>query len=302
MPQMGQTSNLGGTQAVMSGQQTASIVILGDGQTMQNTANSNDSSSVLANKLLETQQTGVQSNMNMSENSGSVPANTRVKFKIDHFKKLALQPLEFDVLDPSGKAYTDKDLQNVNGQLMHFIVVSADLREFQHLHPTFENGKWKVLANLPTVGTYYSYVDITPVKGDHVVLRSSLIVQKETTDKINYPGLTPNLFAITKNYKAQLALSQALVLQQSVLAFDVSLNGKATALSPYLGAVGHVTIFRQGNVDSYTHIHPLSSSNATTGHAEFMTTFVKGGRYTAFAEFQIGKTVYTFPITFDISG
>lgn len=287
--------NLTNGTPVMNGQQTATITILPAGSV------SSPSNGLLSGQSSESQQ-GVQSHMTVTENNGSVPANTRVKFKIDHFKKLALQPLEFDVFDESGKAYTPKDLKVVNDQAMHFIVVSANLREFQHLNPTFQNGKWKVLANLPNPGTYYAYVDIAPVNGNPVVLRSNLVVQKETTDTINYPGLTPDLFAITKGYKAQLALSQALVLQQSVLSYSLSLNGKAVLLQPYLSALGHVVIFRHGNIDSYMHVNPLSSSDAKNGKAEFMTTFVKGGRYTAFAEFKVGTKVYTFPITFDING
>ncbi|MFO0780437.1 MAG: hypothetical protein U0519_00875 [Candidatus Gracilibacteria bacterium] len=283
------------SQSVMNGQQTATITILPPGSV------STPTNDLLSHKLTETQQ-GVQSHMTMAENSGSIPANARVKFKISSFKKLALQPLEFEVFDESGKAYTPKELKVVHDYPLHFVVVSANLREFQHLHPTFEGGKWKVLANLPNPGTYYAYVDIAPVSGEPVVLRSNLIVQKETTDTINYPGLTPDLFALTKGYKAQLALGQAVVLQQSVLGFNLSKDGKAVELQPYLGALGHVIVFRHGNVDSYTHVHPLNSSDAKNGKAEFMTTFVKGGRYTAFAEFKLGSKVYTFPITFDING
>lgn len=287
---------------VMNGQQTATITILPAGSQAGVAGVTASSSQPAGATASSTQQNGVQSHITMSENSGSVPAGSRVKFKIDHFKKLALQPLEFEVFDEQGKAYSSADLRVTKEQRMHFIVVSANLREYMHLHPKYENGKWKVLANLPNPGTYYAYVDITPVKGDPVVLRSNLIVQKETTDTINYPGLTPDLFALTKGYKTQLTISQPIVLQQSVLSFRVTKDGKDSELSPYLGALGHVVVFRQGNIDSFTHVHPLSSSDAKKGLAEFMNTFVKGGRYTAFAEFKIGSTVYTFPITFDING
>lgn len=291
---------------VMNGQQTATITILpSDGVSSPTNGSGTVSSptdAILANKLTETQQNGIKSTMTMAENSGSVPANDRVKFKIDRFKKLALQPLEFEVFDANGKAYAPDDLKVVHESRMHFIVVSANLREFQHLHPKYENGKWKTLANLPNPGTYYAYIDIAPVNAEPVVYRSNLIVQQETTDTINYPGLTPDLFAITRGYKAQLALSHPVVLQQSVLSYDVTLDGTPVQLQPYLGAFGHVVILRHGNVDSFMHVHPLSSGDEKKGEAEFMATFLKGGRYTAFAEFEIGTRVLTFPITFDING
>lgn len=289
-------------EAIMNGQQTATITILPAGSQAGQAANNASSSQLTETSTSPTQQNGVQSHITMAENAGSIPAGSRVKFKIDRFKKLALQPLEFEVFDESGKAYSSADLRVSHEQRMHFIVVSANLREYLHLHPTYEGGKWKVLANLPTPGTYYAYVDITPVKGDPIVLRSNLIVQKETTDPISYPGLTPDLFAITKGYKAQLAITQPIVLQQTVLSFHVTKDGKDAELVPSLGALGHVVVFRHGNIDSFTHVHPLTSSDAKKGLAEFMNTFVKGGRYTAFAEFKVGSTVYTFPITFDING
>lgn len=283
MSKVPQTANgPAGTEAVMNGQQVATLTILPAGGSL-------------------TQQQNIQSHMTLAENSGSVPANSRVKFKIDHFKKLALQPLEFDVFDENGKAYAPADLQGTTEKI-HLVIVSADLREFQHLLPAYQNGKWKILANLPNPGTYYAYVDIEPVKGSPVVLRSNLVVQKETTETLSYPGLTPDLLAIVKGYTVRMSLSQALVLQQTVLSYKVIKDGKPAELKPAFGGLGHLVIFRQGNIDSYTGVPQLSSSDAKKGLAEFMTTFVKGGRYTAFAEFKLGNVLYTFPITFDING
>jgi hypothetical protein len=282
-------------QPAMSGQQVATLTILPSGSNA--TATSSASLTVVP---AQTQQ--IQSNLTIAENMGSVPANGRVQFKIDHFKKLALQPLVFDVFDTNGKAYTPADLQDVNGQKIHFIVVSANLSEYQHLNPAYQNGKWNVLANLPNVGTYYAYTDITPVKGSHVVLRSDLIVQQPTAATVAYPGLTPNLVALNKGYSAQLSLNQPLILQQSTLSFAVTNGGKAAQLGPYLAGFGYLVVFRQGDVDSYTVINPVSPAFALNGQVQFMTSFVKGGRYTAFAEFKLGNAVLTFPVTFDING
>lgn len=238
----------------------------------------------------------------MIASNGSVPAGNRVKFKTDSFKKLALQPLEFQVFDENGKAYAPADLKIVNGQPMHLFVMSATLRDYQHLNPAYSNGKWTALANIPNPGTYYAYVDITPVKGEPVVLRSTLVAQQGTTAQSTYPGLTPNLFAVTKGFKAQLAMTQQVALQQTVLSYVITLSGKPVQLANFMGSLGHVVIVRESSADSFMHVHPLDSSDAKTGKAEFMTTFLKGGRYTAFAEFKIGAKVYAFPITFDIEG
>jgi len=282
----GTVAPLGTQQAVMSGVQTATITI------------------VPANGEVPTQQTTtVKINNSAVGMTASVPANGRVSYKIDHFKKLALQPLEFQVFDQNKKAYTPDDLKIFNDAKMHYIVLSANLKEYQHLYPTFDNGKWKVLANLPNPGTYYAYVAISPVIGDPVVLRTSLIVQNETNGTVTYPGLTPNLIAITGGYIATMTLSQPVVLQQSILSYLLTKDGApVTDLQPLLGSFGSVVIFRQGSVDSFMQIHPLSSTDPKKGLAEFTATFTTGGRYTAIAEFKFGKKTYTFPITFDIKG
>ncbi len=72
---------------------------------------------------------------------GAVPANGRVVFKIDHFQKLALQPLEFQVFDPKNKALTPLDLKIVDQSKMRMIVVGANLRDFSHVNPSFSKGK-----------------------------------------------------------------------------------------------------------------------------------------------------------------
>ena len=240
--------------------------------------------------------------MTAMQKANSVPAGSRVKFKIDNFKKLALQPLEFEVFDEAGKAYAPADLKTVSEHNMHFYFMSSDLHNYQHLHPTFENGKWKILANVPDAGTYYAYISIAPVKGDAVVLRSTLVAQKGTNASSAYPGATPNLFALNNGFKVQLSLSQNVALQQTVLSYNVTQSGKPVALSNYLGEPGHLVIVRESAADSFMHVHPLDSSDAKSGKVEFMTTFVRGGRYTAFVEFKVGTKVYAFPITFDING
>lgn len=240
--------------------------------------------------------------MNMTTvvvSAGSMYNPGRVKFKIDHFKKLAFQSLEFEVFDEKGNPYTPENLKITHERKMHFFLVSADLREFQHLHPVFEEGRWKVVANLPNPGTYYSYVSVTPVDGSEVVLRSNLVVQKETTGAINYPGLTPGLFAINSGYKATLTLTSPSVNQESKLDYIVTKDGKPVKISPYLAAEAHFMLLRHGDVDSFMHVHP-NFANVEQGEAGFLTTFKKPGRYTVFTQFGLGNRVYTFPVTFDI--
>jgi hypothetical protein len=243
----------------------------------------------------------LEEHASIATEAGSIPANGRVKFKIDRFKKLALQPLEFEVFDENKKALTPADLKTVHEQQIHLIITTADLKEYLHLHPTFEKGKWRTLANIPTPGTYYAYTDIAPLKGNPITFRSDLIVRNPTTGEVSYPKVSENLSAKAGPYQVQLSLVRPHLLQQTVLSFELRFeDAPVKNLQPYLGALGHIVIFRHLDPDGFMHVHPLASSNAEKGLVEFVTTFSKEGRYTAFAQFKLGGQVYTFPITFEI--
>lgn len=231
--------------------------------------------------------------------SGSIYDANRLKFHTDHFDKTGSQTLQFEVFDKTGHAYSPDNLLTTHEKKMHFFVVSADLRDFQHVHPDFVNGKWKVPVYLPNPGTYYAYVDITPAKGNPVVLRGNFVVQKETTGTIDYPGLTPDLFAMNHGFKAALRILPSKVLKISELSYMVTKDDKPAAISEYLAAEAHFIILRHGDPDSLMHVHPLSS-DPEAGKASFEIVFRQAGRYTVFAQFGLGQEVYTFPITFDI--
>ena len=232
---------------------------------------------------------------------GAIPAGSRVQFKIDTFKKLAVQPLKFKVLDGSGRELTPDYLQTVREHKMHFVVVSANLREFQHLFPEYVNGQWNVSASLPNPGTYYAYIDISPVKGNPEVLRSELTVREPTKGTVNYPGITPNLLAITNGTSAVLGLRGIGLGAENILGFSLTRDGKNLGgVKPFTGAFGYVAVFRQGDTNVYLPARPLPVSDESKGMFDFAANFAKAGRYTAYGEFKVDGKVLVFPITFDM--
>lgn len=231
----------------------------------------------------------------------SILGEERVKYKIDRFKKLAVQPLEFQVFSEGGKNYTPDDFKTINGYKMHYIVVSYNLTEFQHLYPTFDKGKWKVLAYLPAPGIYYGFVDISPVKEKPVVLRTTLSVQQNLVKNTSFPVTTQDLISKVGEYKAQLTISPSRLFETNILSFVLSKGANIVKnFQPYLGNMGSLVLFRQGDLDSFfMYAQPLSS-DASRGLIEFSAIFILPGRYTAFAEFKIGSSIITFPFSFDI--
>lgn len=287
MPQVGNQI----AEDMQSGVQTATIVV--------KPANASSSEGLVNNVNLEEEHMMMMN----SEGKGAFYAGDRVKYKIDRFQKLALQPLEFEVLGADKQPLTPDNLNVVHEYAMHYLVVSANMKEYQHLHPTYNKvkKKWTVLANLPNVGTYYAYIDVAPKDGSPLVYRTDLIVREATGSTVSYPETTPDFTVKSKDYTATLTTNNLSLHQQAVLSFHVTRLGKdATNLQPYLGALGHVVAFRHGDADSFMHVHPLSSSDASKGLVEFTSIFTQAGRYTVFAQFKLGKQVYTFPVTFEV--
>ena len=262
-------------QNVTSGQQTASITI-----------NKADGS--------------IDNAMELS--ADSQPAGSTVKFKVDTFKLLALQPLKFNIYDQANQELTPDLLQSINEKKMRFILVSADLRSFKDLHPTYSNGVWNVTADMRQPGTYYAYVDFVSIKGWGGVFKSKFVVQKESGANLNYPGITPNGTAIS-------GLEKALMKNDGLQSGrTVSLNFALTNLKdiavknlvPFLGAFGHAVILEQGNPSTYMNLSPATTTDEKNGNVAFMAMFKHSGVYTAFAEFSFGGTVKVFPITFQV--
>ncbi len=298
-----------GTQEVRSANQVARIAITKPGQDPSSLPPSpvaDDESIVNANNgtvssTIDSTFTGTTQPAISVKSGRAVFAGNRVKYKIDSFQKLAVQPLKFQVFDESGKELTPENLKTVNEQKMHFVIVSANLREFQHLNPNYKEGLWNVSANLPTQGTYHAYIDIAPVNGNPAVLRSELVVRKSSImGNINYPGLTPNMLAITEGVSAVMNLKSGTLNTPSKFGFSLTKDGKdISALKPLYGFFGSVIIFRHTDPDAFLRAEPLAATE-TKGIVDFTAIFTKTGKYTAFGEFKIGDKILVFPVTFEI--
>nr|BFE76758.1 hypothetical protein GCM10020092_100590 [Actinoplanes digitatis] len=71
-------------------------------------------------------------------------------------------------------------------------------------------------------------------------------------------------------------------------------GGGAAALEPYLGAFGHLVVFREGDV-GYVHVHP--EPRLVDGAVRFWLTAPGPGRYRMFFDFQVAGRVHTAAFT-----
>ena len=72
---------------------------------------------------------------------------------------------------------------------------------------------------------------------------------------------------------------------------EVTRDGKATTLQPYLGAFGHLVVIRTGDL-AYLHVHPEEGEGL-----HFIADVPTAGTYRAFLDYQHDDVVRTAPFT-----
>lgn len=224
----------------------------------------------------------------------------RVLFKIDQFKKLAVQPLKFDLFNEKGNQLTPDYLKTTNEQKIHFYVVSANLREFQHLNPNYADGKWNVKANLPNPGSYYAYTVATTVKNQRIFAVNELVVQKKSEGKLNFPGLTPDLLAIVDGVTVKAGITPGKSGGLNTFSFNLLRDNKAVSLEPVFGSFGNIIVIQQGVWDNFSQAEQQLQVDDLGGLISFSSDIAADGRYTAFCEFRVAGRTLLFPITYDI--
>jgi hypothetical protein len=195
-------------------------------------------------------------------------------------------PLVIDIEDTEGEAIVN--FEAFQEKLMHLIVVSNNLEEFQHLHPAYqENGRFTVEANFPQSGNYTLFSDYKPVGNDEQV----------SVLQVTVPGTVPDTEAISfdhskriGNTQATLELSQPIAAGQEVMVTfnlkDAITHQAVTDLQPYLGEAGHLVILRQSlSLTKADYIHAHALQNTPDGQVSFMTAFPEPGRYKLWGQF-----------------
>jgi hypothetical protein len=220
------------------------------------------------------------------------------KVKLTAPQKLAPnQPINLviDIQDSTGNPVNKFEI--FQEKLMHLIVVSDDLRFFDHIHPEYkEKGRFEVTANFPESGNYTLFSDYKPTGNKEIV---SLM-------NITIPGTIPlpkNLEKFTKtkiisDTKVNLNISTPKIKagQEIKLTFDLKdqKNQPIKDLQPYLGKKGHLVIIKSSSpltVSDYIHAHALE--NSIDGKIEFHTKLPKQGTYKMWVQFNRNGQVKT---------
>lgn len=203
--------------------------------------------------------------------------------------------LVFDITESTGQPVDRFDV--VHEELLHLIVVSADLGYYDHIHPEhLGKGRFAVTTSLPAAGSYSFFCDYQPAgKRGQVSLFTVQVpgtpapVPPPSTASTQVQGDTlvtmqtePAVVQAGKNTIFRFALAQA------------SDRTPIDDLKPYLGEMGHLVIVRQTaplTVDEYIHTHAMPSTDTST--VPFAAVLPQSGWYRLFAQFNRNGTILT---------
>ena len=210
---------------------------------------------------------------------------------------LRLKVLEYK----TGKVVTDFDV--AHEQKLHLLVASSDFTWFLHEHPVMRaDGTWEMPFKFPYGGNYFVYADVAPAgKGSQILMAP-----------VRIPGPAPKR---AENWNQNLGPSSAegitgrLILPSdgipvgrsvpvTLRLIDPATDQRITDLTPWLGAMGHLMIFRQDGLTA-VHSHP-DEVPAQTGEIRFNARFPKSGNYRAFAQVQRKDKILTFSFTIQV--
>lgn len=199
----------------------------------------------------------------------------------------APSPFAFRIVDDDGAAITD--FQELHERALHLIVVSRNLVDYLHLHPTMDDGgRWTVELPALRPGSYRVFADFQPEGTENLTLGADITVAGEV-EAVSLPG--PETVTMIDGYTVTMVADPA--VGDTEITFAVELDGASVATEPYLGAAGHLVAIRAGDL-AYLHVHPHDGDAPAV---VFTGQFPSAGRYRLFLDFAHGGAVHTAAFT-----
>ena len=196
----------------------------------------------------------------------------------------------FRIETSDGSPVTEFDV--LHERRMHLIVLSRDLIDYLHLHPTIDSeGLWQVDLTPLHPGSYRVYADFQPTGAQRITLGTDFQVPG-AVPAVALPSVSPT--DDTDGYRV--ALSGVPIVGSTTIEFDVSRDGERIATDPYLGAAGHLVVIRTGDL-GYLHVHPMDGADASV---RFAAEFPTPGSYRLFFDFAHDEAVHTASFTIEV--
>src|SRR5690606_31531396 len=202
-------------------------------------------------------------------------------------------PFTFHILGPGGSAVTSFDTRHEKD--LHLVVVSDDLADHQHLHPTLaSDGTWHTPLVLPRAGGYRAYADFAAEGAEPLTLAVDLVASGQLDPR---PLPPPASTAATDGYVVHLE-GGATAGQDGELRFRATLDGaEVDGLARHLDAFGHLVAIR-ASVHAYLPVHPTGDSSPD--EVAFSVHVPSPGAYRLFLDLQHHGVVRTASFTLDV--
>jgi hypothetical protein len=198
-------------------------------------------------------------------------------------------PFSFTITGPDGEPL--EAYEQLHDRELHLIVVSSDLAEFHHVHPTRdEGGAWSI--NLPALqpGSHRAYADFQPRNGDQLTLGIDLTVPGQ----VAAPTKPEERHTVkVDGYEVTLSGDPEPEVDSEVT-ITVRRDGEVVTTEPYLGAAGHLVAIRDGDL-AYLHVHPLDDEPA--GPVRFAVEVPSAGTYGLYFDFALDGAIHTAAFT-----
>lgn len=222
--------------------------------------------------------------------------------------------LNFVVLHPETGARVKNYVLN-HEKLFHLFIVSADMSDYQHIHPELEaDGSFKVETVLPRTGLYKLHSDFFPSGGTIQVLHRELATAGYRPPRVAPVAALVADTSLTKTIdgmKISLDWGGELVpgafVRLKYRLTDAGTGEPVRDLEPYLGAWGH-TLILDADQSDYLHSHPTESLPADSPReslrggpeVEFGAMFPEAGLYRIWTQFQRAGRIATVSFTIKV--
>jgi hypothetical protein len=222
------------------------------------------------------------------------------------------QPLKFHIVVKhplTGEQV--KEFGEVHDRLFHFFIVSRDMKQFFHVHPTLEkDGSLTLEQVLPAEGQYVLYSDFMPIGGGPQLVVTPLVTAGYEGDILSQ---LPELKADVPPVKTVDSMTIAMQIEPAQLIAgeeadipihitDAKTEQPVKDLQRYLGAWGHAMMLSE-DMTEHVHAHPeemLEGTQVMEGGGPdlvFHALFPKPGNYRIWLQVQRNSVLSTVPFT-----
>ncbi|MDD4975884.1 MAG: hypothetical protein PHY93_16120 [Bacteriovorax sp.] len=206
----------------------------------------------------------------------------------------------FQLIDLEKKTLIkDSDLTIENEKILHFIAYDSALKDFQHLHPTYNGKNWFIEFDLKRDGDYWIWAQGTLARNQSEFSASNKLSIMGGIEA--YP--LPTELELTRSGSdsvSSISLSDSKITAKKAAMLNLKFlrtDGTTPVISNYLGAMAHVIAVTDDG-DSIIHVHVMNSSNTNEGmlHA----TFESAGKYRLWIQFLDNNVLRVVPLAIEV--